>query len=326
MAKEACAAFSTFTNFYSKCPGILINLASDKATPTAAANAGSAMGASDNTNIITKEAAKLFTTSKLDAEVGGGGITTGSFTGDISQILIDVFLKKYCVVMSGDLKHDYECTFRNMYNNVWWQYSYTTEATISLRYPRDNKGGNIIKMKDNIEGNATKFTIYQKASGIDEFRKAMKDRARLYSLLLYAPPGMPFANSKADKDAGFGAIARAIVTPAYFNIPIDADYDVAAKKLRIYLNMPIMDFNPKLVSYVYAYLTFPLGIPLVTRINYPINNVKLTLGKVIEKNNDFDIHADANNNLSIGKKGNVIIGKNTAIEHNINFSLSAKSD
>ena len=329
MVNEACAAFLTFTEFYAKCPAILANLASDRVIAPGVGAAGNAAGASEGNAEMARETAKLFSASKLDADWGEtitSSLGKAGLAGELSQMCSEVFLKRYCVVMSGDLKENYQCTFRNEYNNVWWQYNYTTEATISLRYPRDNQGGKMIKMKGNIEGNATKFSIYQKASEIDAFREAMKGRANLYSILLYAPPSVPFSSAKADKNVGFGAIARAMVTPAYFNIPIDADYDVEAKNLKIYLNGPLMDFNPSLVRYIYCYITFPLGIPLTTRIDYPINSVKLTLGKVIEKNNDFDIKTDAENNLSILKKGSTVIGKNTSIEHHIDFTLSAKSD
>lgn len=330
MVNEACAAFITFTEFYAKCPAILANLASDRVVAPVAGAAGNTAGLSENNAEMTKEIYKLFSASKLDADWGEAvtsSVGKAGLAGELSQMCSEVFLKRYCVVMSGDLKEDYQCTFRNSNTDVWWQYSYTTEATVNMRYPKNNSGGKIIKMKGNIEGNATKFTIYQKASEMDEFKEAMKNRATLYSLQLYAPPTMPFSTSKADKNIGFGAVARAIVTPAYFNIPFDADYDVEAKKIKIYLNTPLMDFNPSLISYIYAYLTFPLGIPLVTRVNYPINNVKLTLGKVIEKNNDFDIKSDGENNLSVSKKGDFQIGdKSSAIEHNINFTLSASSE
>ena len=327
MANEACAAFSTITNLWAKTlGGVLKNIAIDKGVPASvgAINDGTKVG-SDAAN-IHKECDKVATSAIEDAESLTSKLSIAGFAGDLAQMLIDHFLKKYCVVMSGTLSEDYQCTFRNDNKAIWWQYSYTTEATISMRYPKNNQGGNIIKMKGNIEGNATRFTIYQKASEIDEFKDAMKNRAALYSLQLHAPAAIPFSTSQNDK-LGFGAVARAIVTPAYFNIPFDADYDVEAKKIKIYLNSPIMDFIPSLVSYIYAYLTFPLGIPLVTRVNFPINNVKLTLGKVIEKNNDFDIKSDANNNLFFSKKGDFKIGdESSAIEHNIDFTLSAKSE
>ena len=325
MVNEACAAFITFTEFYARCPAILASLASDRVVGPVTGAAGNAAGASEVTTEMAKETAKIFSAPKLDAD-WGSKMTEAGLAGEITQMCNEKLMKKYCVVMSGDLKHDYQCTFKNEYNNVWWQYNYTTEATISLRYPRDNKGGSIIKMKGNIEGNATKFSIYQKASEIDEFREAMKNRAQLYAVLLYAPPSMPFSSARADKNVGFGAVARAIVTPAYFNIPIDADYDVQAKKLKIYLNAPLMDFNPSLVRYIYCYITFPLGIPLTTRIDYPINSVKLTLGKVIEKNNDFNIETDKENNLFVNAKGSTQVGQGTSIEHHINFSFSMKSE
>ena len=327
MANEACAAFTTIFDFYGKCSSALIKLTAGSGDPAGKAEGANTGAESDNPgSLAIHEVAKLFLTSKIDVLFTEEELKGDDVEMDISEFLLDNLLKKYCVVMSGDLKHDYQCTFKNEYNNVWWQYKYSTEATISLRYPRNNTGGRIIKMKGNIEGNATKFSIYQKASEIDEFREAMKGRAQLYSVLLYAPPSMPFSSSKADKNVGFGAIARAVVTPAYFNIPIDADYDVEAKKLKIYVNTALVDFNPSLVRYIYCYITFPLGIPLTTRIDYPINSVKLTLGKVIEKNNDFNIHADAENNLSVSAKGSTTVGMGTSIVHLINFSFSMKSE
>ena len=179
-------------------------------------------------------------------------------------------------------------------------------------------------MKGNIEGNATKFTIYQKASEQDDFKDAKGYRASLFSICLYTPPTMPFSTSQQDRTLGFGAVARAIVTPAYFNIPIDADYNTETRKLHVYCNEAIVDFSDQ-VKYVYGYIMIAAGIPLVTRVNYPINKVKLTLAKVIEKNNDWDIKMDGNNNLSISKSANFSMGTGSVIEHNIDFTVTAQS-
>ena len=252
-----------------------------------------------------------------------------SFGGDIVQMCSDLLLKKYCAVMSGDLNHKYECTYRNKENKVWWDYTYTTKAVISLRYPKNNAGGNIIKMKGNIEGNATKFTIFQDAQQIDDYKDAMKGReglAQFYALQLHAPTAIPFSAASADKDIGFGAVARAIATPASFNIPIDADYDVAQKKITIYVNDALVDFTP-VVCYIYGYISIAAGIPLVTRVNYPINSVRLTLGKVIEKNSHFNVKTDAQHNLIIDGTGETKIGDaSSSIEHNISFSFNMKSE
>jgi hypothetical protein len=67
-------------------------------------------------------------------------------------------------------------------------------------------------------------------------------------------------------------------------------------------------------------------IPLTTRVNFPINKAKLTLAKVIEKNNDFNVVTGADNNLSVNGKGSFQMGKGSDIEHHINFSFTIKSE
>ncbi len=290
MVSEACAAFSTFLNFEGKFTKVLTNLAGDKAGRAVAGyDAKSMTGGSDAASQAAGECASLFIDASTESKALEANFNPLSFGGDIVHMCSDLLLKRYCAVMSGDLNHKYECTFRNKSNEVWWDYTYTTEAVISLRYPKNNKGGNIIKMKGNIEGNATKFTIFQDAQKIDEYKDAMKGREGLtqfYAICLHHPIAIPFSAASADKDIGFGAVARAIATPASFNIPIDADYDVAQKKITIYVNDALVDFTPA-VCYIYGYISIAAGIPLVTRVNYPINSVKLTLGKVIEKNSHF---------------------------------------
>ncbi len=322
MVSEACAAFSAFSNVWAKAvTGVLKNIALDKGMPNAVAATGGPAANAD----MTKELGKVAATSVFDAESMFSAIGAAGFTGDLVQMCSSYFLKKYCAVLSGDMTHDYKCTFTNKAHVVYWDYSFTCAGTVNLRYPRSGGGGKIIKMKGNIEGNATKFTIYQKASEQDDFKDAKGYRASLFSICLHVPATMPVATSQADKNTGFGAVARAIVTPAYFNIPIDADYDVETGKIKIYCNEAIVDFSEQ-VKYTYGYIMIAAGIPLVTRVDYPINKAKLTLAKVIEKNNDFTVASDANNNLSFTKKANFHLGAGTAIEHDINFTMTVKSD
>ena len=330
MVSEACAAFSTCMSFEGKFTKTVLNIANGKAYPAVASyGAGALTGGSDAAGKAAAECSSLFLGAATESEALKANFSPLSFGGDIVQMCSDLLLKKYCAVMSGDLNHKYECTFRNKSNDVWWDYTYTTEAVISLRYPKNNKGGNIIKMKGNIEGNATKFTIYQNAQQIDEYKDAMKGRERFtqfYSLCLHKPVAIPFSAASADKDIGFGAVARAIATPASFNIPIDADYDVAQKKVTIYVNDALVDFTP-VVCYIYGYISIAAGIPLVTRVNYPINSVKLTLGKAIKENSHFTVQTDADNNLKIDGTGETKIGDaSSSIEHNIHFSFNLKSE
>ena len=321
IVSEACAAFSTFTNVWAKSSVLVIkNITLDKGIPNAASVSGAPAASAPMINEISKVGA----TSILDADQLFSVLGPAGFTGDLVQMCSNYFLKKYCVVMSGDMQQNYKCTFRNKNMVTYWDYSYKTEATISLRYPKSGSKGSIIKMKGNIEGNATKFTIYQKATEQDDFKDAKGYRASLFSICLYAPPTMPFSTSQQDRTLGFGAVARAIVTPAYFNIPIDADYNTETMILHVYCNEAIIDFSDQ-VKYVYGYIMIAAGIPLVTRVNYPINKAKLTIAKVIEKNNDWTMKMDANNNLSFSKSANFNLGRGSVIEHNIDFTVSAQS-
>ncbi len=330
MVSEACAAFSTFVNFEGKFTKILTNLAGDKAGRAVAGYGAQSMtGGSDAAAQAAGECASLFVDAKTESEALKANFSPLSFGGDIVHMCSDLLLKKYCAVMSGNLDQTYECTYRNKDNNVWWKYTYTTKAVISLRYPKNNAGGSTIKMKGNIEGNATKFTIFQDAQQIDEYKDAMKGRERLtqfYSISLHKPVAIPFSAASADKNVGFGAVARAIATPASFNLPIDADYDVAQKKVTIYVNDALNDFTPA-VCYIYGYIAIAAGIPLVTRVNYPINSVRLTLGKVMRDNSHFDVKTDAENNLMINGTGKTKLGDaSSSSEQDINFSFKLKSD
>ncbi|MEO7044911.1 MAG: hypothetical protein ABI091_06355, partial [Ferruginibacter sp.] len=327
---EACAAFSTFVNFEGDLLKVFTNIAGDKADRAVAGYAaGGVTGGSDAAAQAAGECASLFVGARTETEALKSKFGFASFGGDIVHMCSDLLLKKYCAVMSGELSHNYQCTYRNKSSDVWWDYSYATKANINLRYPKNNAGGNIIKMKGNIDGNATKFTIYQSAQDIDEYKDAMKGRERFtkfYSICLHKPVALPFSAAAADKGVGFGAVARTLATPACFNIPIDADYDVAQKKLTIYVNDALVDFTP-VVCYIYGYVVIAAGIPLVSRVNFPIQTVKLTLGKVISQNQNFDVKMDAKNNLSVEGKGKTQIGdESSSIEHHISFSFSLKSD
>jgi len=330
MVSEACAAFSTFVNFEGKFTKILTNIAGDKAGRSLAGYDAQGMtGGSDAAAQAAGECASLFTDATTESEALEANFNPLSFGGDIVHMCSDLLLKKYCAVMSGALDQTYVCTYRNKDNNVWWKYTYTTKAVISLRYPKNNTGGSMIKMKGNIEGNATKFTIFQDAQQIDDYKDAMKGREGLtqfYSVCLHKPVAIPFSAASADKDIGFGAVARAIATPASFNLPIDADYDVTQKKVTIYVNDALNDFTPA-VCYVYGYIAIAAGIPLVTRVNYPINSVRLTLGKVVRDNSHFNVETDGENNLMINGTGKTKLGDaSSGSEQDINFSFKLKSD
>ena len=180
-------------------------------------------------------------------------------------------------------------------------------------------------MKGNIEGNVTKFNFYQNVEVMDDFKEEMKGRVKLTSYKLYQPPAVPFATSQHDP-LGFGAVARGVATPAYFNIPVDAEFDVDGNTIKLFLNDALIDFTP-MVKYSYAFAGIAAGIPLITRVDFPINKAKLTLNAVVSRNNELQVTKDAKNNLVIKGTGERHIGSAAdQIEHTINFNLTAKND
>jgi hypothetical protein len=260
----------------------------------------------------------------LDAEGLFGKLSAASFTGDIMQFATDVLMKKYCGVFKGDVNHDYKITYRNSAGATWWAYSYKTEAAVTFRYPK-NSSGKIIKMKGNIEGNATDFKFFQDVEQMDDFKEQMRGRAKLTPIQLYKPVAVSFASSKKD-ELGFGAVARGIATPAYFNIPVDAEYDTETETIKIFLNDPILDFTP-LVKYTYGYIAIAAGIPLVTRVDFPINKAKLTMNAVVSRSNELKVSKDAKNKLAVKGSGERHIGSGSSeTEHEIKYSLTAKND
>jgi len=317
MVNEACAAFSTFTNLLGSVGGaILMKIAKDN---TPLGQMENKKSSSNDYSGVVKTPATLFVDSKLSAEK----ITAGRFTADVMNYATNYLLKKYCGVISGTLSHDYDIVYRNKLGTPWWKYNYKTEAAINLRYPKTSSGGKIIKMKGSIEGNATLFDFYQDVEQMDDFKEQMKGRAKLTPLLIHKPVALPFSSTQFK---GLGAVAKGTFTPSYFYIPIDAEYDVDANTMKLFLNEPMIDFST-LVNYTYGYIGIAAGIPLVTRVTFPINKAKLTLNAVVSQNNELTVTNDAKNSLNITGKGDRHIGSETSeIEHKIRFTLTAKSE
>jgi len=163
----------------------------------------------------------------LDAEEFSKKLGQAGLAADVVQFVMDILLKTYCGLFSGEMTESYTETFRNSSNVVWWKYDYETQAAITFRYPK-SQTGKVIKMKGNIEGNATKFSIFQDPEQMDEFEKA-RGKTKLIPFLIQAPLAVPFATSQYDK-LGFGAVARCVATPAYFNIPVDAEFNTSSHR------------------------------------------------------------------------------------------------
>lgn len=328
MLNEACAAFSVYSNI--ECfavKGVIKNIILDKGVPLAAGTINArAKGLSSPNDFVLKEPAKIFSTAALDAESLTSKLGTAGFAGDIVQFATDFLMKKYCGVFKGSLKHNYTIEFRNKSGQNWWTYGVEMKAVLALRYPKEKGGGNLIRMKGNLEGNATKFSFFEDLEKNDEFQEGTKGKIEVIPIKTYLPFSVSVATSEIDV-MGFGAIARGMATPAYFNIPVDAEYDVNNDKIKIFLNSAIIDFSPAVSNQLIFLLVGGDLLPYVKRMSFPIHRAFVTLGSVVRDNHEFDIKKDAKGNLSFDGKANKHLGsKSSVIETDLNFTISAKKE
>ena len=326
IASEACAAFSAFTNIWSRSLATIAkNIMLDKAVPTTVSTMINSRIPSEG-EFAAKETSKIFATALFDAESLTTKLGQAGIAGDFIQFTSDILLKTYCGVFKGDFKHDYTVTFRNDKGETWWKYGVTMESTVSLRYPKDKSHGNVIQMKGNLEGNATNFTFFADVAKEDGFHEGSKGKIEVIPLHVYMPAALPFATSKKDV-AGFGAVARGAATPAYFNIPVDAEYDVDANTIKLFVNAPIVDFTDLVCT---QFLFLEVGgdlLPYIKKMNFPIHKASATIGSIIRSNNEIAVDKDSKGNLSFYKKANKHLGSKTdKIEHDLNFTITAKKE
>lgn len=315
MVNEACAAFSTFSNLYgTTMVGCVTNIVTDKGVPAAMGAAGETQGNNIGSAVdpdkeaVSKEGGKLYATALVDAKSLSSKMGVAGLAGDLIQTVSSYFLRKYCGVYEGTVKHDYTVIFRNADHKIWWKYGVEMEATFSLRYPK-GKTGRIIKMKGNIEGNATKFTFFADAK--EAVKDEMQGRDKYVEVIVlkdFLPPAIPFATSQHDK-MGFGGVARAIVTPAYFNIPVDADYDLDGEKIKLFINPALVDFSP-IVENRELYMVLAV-LPLVRWMEYPIFKAQQMIKGSFKEKNEFSMSGGKTANPKCIEKVTRHIGKET---------------
>jgi hypothetical protein len=325
MLNEACAAFSVYTNIEGLAiKGILKNIVLDKVIPSTTGMVNQKANIFSQPNdFVLKETAKIYSADLLDVEGLNSKLGTAGFAGDIVQFATDFLMKKYCGIFKGTLSHNYNIEFRNSKGENWWTYGVETKAVLALRYPKEKAKGNIIKMKGTLEGNGTKFSFFEDLEKNDEFQEGSHGKIEVVPIKAYTPFSVSAATSELDV-MGFGAIARGLATPAYFNIPIDAEYNVNENKIKIFLNSPIIDFSSAVSNQLVFLLIGGDLLPYVKRMSFPINKVYRTLGSVVRDNNEFDVKKDSKGNLSFSGKANKHLGTGAdKIEHDLNFTISA---
>jgi hypothetical protein len=286
MINEACALFSTVTGFWAKSiGGIVKNIVLDKASGIAvdAAKKIGSVNTPNGADMALKEPGKLYLAASVDAESLVGKLGTAQFAGDMLSFVTDVLLKMYCGMYSGEMTQTFNFTYKNKAGTPWWKYGGELKANLSLRYPKNAATGKIIKMKGGLEGNATKFNFWAdpKEAVADELKSAYNS-TKVITIADYKPPTFPFVSSQEDK-AGFGAVARGIATPASFYIPVDAEYDLDSKQIKIFINEAILDFTP-LVKHRKMFVVIAV-LPLFRVEDFPIEKAqKIIRGSFKEKN------------------------------------------
>lgn len=325
IAGEACAAFSAVTNFWaSSIHGILKNIMLDKVS-TKPAEVIISGKLKPETEWGAKESSKIFATAYADAGSLATKLGTAGLAGDLVQFASDVLLRKYCGQYKGSLQHDYTVIFRNGNGETWWKYGVEAYATLNLRYPKDQPGS-IIKMKGNIEGNGTKFTFFQNLAVEDEFKRTTKKEIEILPLKVITPFAIKAPSTQYDI-LGFGAAARAALSPAYFNIPVDAEYNPDDGKIRIFINTAIIDFSPAVVNQFVFLMYGGDMLPYFKRMQFPIHKLYRTLSSVFHQNNEFVVKMDKGTPAGFTGKASKHIGSpSDPREHFLNFTISAKKD
>jgi hypothetical protein len=325
MVNEACAAFSTLTNFWTLSVRTLIkNITLDKGVPKAVETVNKGRAPAEM-EWSTKEVSKIYATSLLDADGLNSKLGKAGFAGDVMQFAADVLLKVHCGVYKGKLTHSYRLISRNIKHSVWWDYTVESEAAITLRYPK-KYSGTVIKMKGNIEGNATRFKFFADPKlnpSYIEYEKTGEFKTQM--IKSYTPVALSVASSLHD-ELGFGAAARGLATPGYFNIPFDAEYDTDTEKIKFFLNEALLDFTDAVFNRQF-FIQWVKGLPKLRMIDYPINKARLTINGSMLNDSEFDMQRDSKGNLFFKEDIKRIIGSEvTSREHMLKTSIEAKKE
>jgi hypothetical protein len=324
MVNEACAAFSTFTNVASKSIATIVkNVVLDKGVPKTVEVMNKGRAGSE-TEWGAKEASKIYATSLVDAEGLASAMGHLGFAGDLVQFATDVLLKTFCGIYKGSMAHTYKIIYRNEKGTEWWSYSVKSEAALTLRYPNSQSSG-VIHMKGNIEGNATKFTFFADPDKNPGYAQGTAGKITTQVLKNYTPLSVPMSTALADQ-LGFGMLARGIATPAYFNIPIDAEYNTETGKIKIFINKAIADFSDYVMNRQF-FIQWVAGLPKLRLSAYPISKARSTINASFREENEFEVTRDHKGNLSFGADVSRKIGSaSEPHEHFLDTKMSAKKE
>jgi hypothetical protein len=328
MLNEACTAFITFTSgWMTPVAFALGNIAfnkgvSDYSQGSPSSETGSSPADRD-LKWDAKQAAKSYGAAGKKASELSSGLGQAKFVTGLLQFGSNVLLRSYCGVLKGDVKHTYSINYRNGNGQPWWKYGYNLQAVLFLRYPKTTNAG-IIKMKGTIEGNATKFSFMADPAQNPEFKSATAGKVKVMVLKSMTPFALPTASSMAAN--GWGWIARAAATPAYFRIPVDAEYNTETGKVTLFLQEAKPDFT-EFVFNRQVFILWSAGLPLIKMMDYPISKARLTINAALKDQNEFTMKNNGKGELSFQHIAKRQIGTESApTEHLLEISISGKKE
>ncbi len=286
---ESCALLSTVMNFASKSIMTIIdNIMVDKLWPKAAESLAPKKF-DDNDKFLLTQSGKSFLSAKgslssLESTNFGIGMA-----GDLTQHIMNQLFKKYCTEYKGPLTGDYTLEFSNN-GQMYMRYKITYSAKISVYCKTTALNGASPKLSGYIEGNVTKMDFTDDVWAVED--KSSWDVIKYKRM----PAIVPSVNL-AEKDPGFGAVARSIV-PGTFYFPLQAQ--IVDGKMVIRLMPAHIELDQSLVNrslVIVQQKNNPLSLQAEV-FSYPITTARFILTRTMRM-------ADASPTvtLDISKKG-----------------------
>ena len=265
---EACSLLSTVMNFATKSIITIIdNVMIDKLWPKAAETLAPKKF-DDNDKFLLTQSGKGFMSAKgslqnLESTSFGVGMA-----GDLTQHIMLQLIKTYCTEYKGPLTGDYTLEFNNN-GQMYMRYKITYSAKISVMCMTTSLNGPKPKLSGYIEGNVTKMEFTDDVWVVE-------DKANWDVLKYKRMPAIVPSVNLADKDPGFGAVARSIV-PGSFYFPLEAQ--IVDGKMVIRLMPAYVEFDQLLTNrslVIVQQKNNPLSLQAEV-FSYPITSARFIL-------------------------------------------------
>ncbi|MEO5948598.1 MAG: hypothetical protein ABIP79_17415 [Chitinophagaceae bacterium] len=269
---ESCALLSTVMNLASKSIMTIIdNIMIDKLWPKAAESLAPKKF-DDNDKFLLTQSGKSFMSAKgslANLESTSFGI---GMAGDLTQHIMNQLFKKYCAEYKGPLTGDYTLELKNN-GQMYMRYKITYSAKISVYCHKKALAGSSPKLSGYIEGNVTKMEFTDDVW-------AVEDKSSWDVLKYKRIPAIVPSINLADKDPGFGAVARSIV-PGSFYFPLQAQ--IVDGKMVIRLMPAHVEFDKSLVNrsiVIVQQKNNPLSLQAET-FSYPLTTARFILTRTM---------------------------------------------